>query len=132
MILTEGGHHYIQLSTEATASWSSFLKEYKYRTTLTSDKFISSNLLWLYTVSAHSKGTDGMFQEFWSNCACFSDQVKPMHINILRLCPIAITVYTFGQHWSNRNLLFIRANFDTASISKNPKNIIVKLLRMSF
>ena len=56
-------------------------------------------------MSLSLKGSLVLYSRF-SHIVFFSDRVKPLHINIIELYPIALAVYLFGHHWRNRNVLF--------------------------
>ena len=78
--------------------WSTFIEQYNGRTILTNDQFISSNSLQLYTDAVGSKGFACMYQQFLA-LGPFSDRVKQIHINILKLYPITLAVSLFGSYW---------------------------------
>lgn len=112
--------------------WLSFLEWYNGKSMFLNEKFLSSNLLKLYTDSAKSLGYGAVYGPYWFY-GPFPPVWKTFNITFLELFPIVLAVHIWAPLWKNHSILFFTDNLALVSIinnqtSKNPQ--IMGLLRI--
>lgn len=87
------------------AMWLVFLDSYNGKTMFLDEKFISSNILHLYTDAAQSKGFAGIYgrQYFFGS---FPEVWKIIIIMTLEFYPIILSIAIWGELWVNHSISF--------------------------
>ena len=127
-------HYHIRLHKQARADlavWDTFLQDFNGKALFQQRKWTDSTTLDLYTDSAKSLGYGAIFGDRW-----FAGEWPPswklLDITLLELYPIVAAVHVWGQHLTNRRVIFHTDNQSlmhilNSSTSKDKK--IMTLIR---
>ena len=105
-------NHYIRLNREVKYDlnlWLSFLSDFNGTSFFLEDGWFSSNALKLYTDASGALGFGAVFGQHW----CYGEWPEGWahrNIAILEFYPIVLSLYLWGQHMCNRNILFFTDN----------------------
>ena len=128
-------HHHLSLDSEARADiqwWIDFLPAWNGINFIQSEPVTSASLK-LFT-DASNTGFGAVYGSEWFSLA-WSPSLSELHINAQELFAIVAAVYTWGEGWQNRQILFFTDNLVITQVwrtgtSSNP--IIMKLVRNLF
>ncbi|XP_061187278.1 uncharacterized protein LOC133195456 isoform X1 [Saccostrea echinata] len=95
--------------------WLTFLEKYNGKTMFLDEKFLSSNILQLYTDAAQSKGFAGIYKTQWFY-GSFPENWKSLNIMTLEFYPIVLAVAIWGRLFANHSILFFTDNEALVSV----------------
>ncbi|XP_048582553.1 uncharacterized protein LOC125561881 [Nematostella vectensis] len=104
--------HYIRLSREVKADlrvWQCFLEDFNGKSFFLEDTWHSSDKLKLYTDASGAIGFGAVFGNKWCY-GTWPDNWKHRNIAILEFYPIVLSLLLWGNHMSNRCILFLTDN----------------------
>ena len=111
--------------------WKKFLLSYNSRTFFLDYRFLSQDLLQLFTDSSTTIGFGGYFGNLWFS-GTWSDNTKGLNIALLELYPICLAIKLWGDQLSNKCIQINSDNLAVVHIinSSTSKDLtIITLLR---
>ena len=127
--------HHKKVTQEVRADlkvWNSFLQGYNSKTFFLDYRFLSQDLLHLYTDSSSTIGFGGVFGRQWFH-GLWSDSSRGANIALLELYPICLAIKLWGGQLSNKCLQINSDNMAVVHIINNSTSkdpTIMALLRI--
>ena len=104
--------HYLTISEEAKSDlrmWLLFISDFNGKSMFLSDRFLSSDVLSLYTDAAASLGYGAIYGSYWCY-GSFPEQCRHLNITLLELYPIVVAVSIWGHLMENHCVRFFTDN----------------------
>ena len=127
-------YHFVKISAEMKSDlemWKTFVESFNGKSMFLQDRFLTSDVLSLYTDAAASFGYGAIYSSYWFYGA-FPPQCRNYNITLLELYPIVLAINVWGHLWKNHCVRFYTDNLALVYIlnqktSKDKK--IMKLVR---
>lgn len=104
--------HYLRITEEAKADlrmWSQFISDFNGKSMFMNDRFLSSDVISLYTDAAASLGYGAIYSSYWFY-GSFPKECRQLNITLLELYPIVVAVSVWGHLWKNHCVRFFTDN----------------------
>ena len=104
-------HYHIRYNANVRADltiWANFLEHFNGRSMFISNNWDGPTVLWVYTDSSHS-GFGAVFNNLWLN-GSWPIHWKNFHISLLEVYPILVALYTWANHFQNKQVLVCTDN----------------------
>ena len=127
-------YHFVKIFAEMKSDlemWKTFVESFNGKSMFLQDRFLTSDVLSLYTDTAASFGYGAIYSSYWFYGA-FPPQCRNYNITLLELYPIVLAINVWGHLWKNHCVRFYTDNLALVYIlnqktSKDKK--IMKLVR---
>ena len=128
-------NHHIYLNNEARADnswWCSFLPTWNGVAYFQEDPISASSLT--FFTDASDLGMGGIFDNSWFSCPWPSQKLLP-HINICELLAVVTAIFTWGNHFQNKQIIIYTDNLAIVHVWKSGScrdKLLMHLVRSLF
>ena len=127
-------YHYIKISAEMKSDltmWKTFVENFNGKSMFLQDRFLTSDVLSLYTDAAASLGYGAIYSSYWFY-GKFPPQCRNFNITLLELYPIVLAINVWGHLWKNHCVRFYTDNMALVHIlnrNTSKDKAIMRLVR---
>ena len=105
-------YHYIKITSEMKSDlqlWKTFVNTFNGKSMFLQDRFLTSDVISLYTDAAASLGYGAVYGSYWFYGE-FPPHCRNLNITLLELYPIVLAINVWGHLWKNHCVRFYTDN----------------------